>query len=174
MRRDGSVLVSLNSGAILQFDKDGKFRGPLLGAPACVAGAFLEARDGALWGGCTNGLIWRGQSDKYTEINHDLTERIVSILETSRGEIWAASLGSGAVRINDRNFAERLVVNRSSDLLGDTLWGLFEDREGNLWFAQNGGVSRLRKDYRAFEALTGRSHAGEQPALPDPSGATIM
>jgi signal transduction histidine kinase/DNA-binding response OmpR family regulator/ligand-binding sensor domain-containing protein len=174
MRRDGSVLVALNSGAILQFDREGKFHGPLAGPPACVAGAFMEARDGALWGGCTNGVVWRGQGEHYEEVNHDLTERIVSILETSRGEIWAASLGSGAVRINDRNYADRLVVNRSSDLLGDTLWALFEDREGNLWFAQNGGVSRLRKDYRAFEALTGRSHAGEQPALPDPSAFSVL
>ena len=31
MRRDGSVLVALNSGAILQFDREGKFGGPLLG-----------------------------------------------------------------------------------------------------------------------------------------------
>jgi signal transduction histidine kinase/DNA-binding response OmpR family regulator/ligand-binding sensor domain-containing protein len=174
MRRDGSVLVALNSGPILQFDRDGKYRGPLAGPPACVGGALMESRDGALWGGCTNGLVWRGQGERYEEVNHDLTERIVAILETSRGEIWAASLGSGAVRINDRNFADRLVVNRSSDLLGDTLWALYEDREGNLWFAQNGGVSRLRKDYRAFESLTGRSHAGEQPALPDPSAFSVL
>jgi signal transduction histidine kinase/DNA-binding response OmpR family regulator/ligand-binding sensor domain-containing protein len=174
MRRDGSVLVALNAGPILQFDREGKFRGPLRGQPTCIAGAMMEARDGALWGGCINGAVWRGQGERYEEINHDLSERIVSILETSRGEVWIASLGSGAVRIDGRNFAQRLVVNRTSDLLGDSLWALYEDREGNLWFAQNGGVSRLRKDYRAFEALTGRSHAGEQPALPDPSAFCVL
>src|SRR5216684_45230 len=174
MRRDGSVLVALNAGPILQLDREGTFRGPLRGQPSCGAGAMMEARDGALWGGCTNGIVWRGQSERYDEINHDLSERIVSILETSRGEVWIASLGSGAVRIDGRNFADRFVVNRTSDLLGDTLWALYEDREGNIWFAQNGGVSRLRRDYRAFEALTGRSHAGEQPALPDPSAFSVL
>ena len=38
---------------------------------------------------------------------------------------------------------------------------IIEDREGNLWFAQNGGVSRLQPDYRAFQRYTGISHAGE-------------
>jgi Signal transduction histidine kinase len=174
MRRNGSVLVSLNSGAMLQFDREGKFRGELHGQPACVTGALLEARDGVLWGGCTNGVVWRGQEDHYEVVNHALTERIVSLLESSRGDLWVASLGSGAMRLDGRNVADILLVNRTSDLLGDTLWALFEDREGNLWFAQNGGASRLRKDYRAFEALTGRSHAGEQPALPDPSAFSVL
>ncbi|HXA19479.1 MAG TPA: two-component regulator propeller domain-containing protein, partial [Thermoanaerobaculia bacterium] len=173
-RRDGTVLVGLNNGSVLQFDREGTFRGPLPGLPPCVSGALTEARDGALWGGCTNGIVWRGQGERYDIVNHDLSERIVSILETSRGELWIASLGSGVVRIDGRNFADRVVVNRTSNLLGDTLWSLFEDREGNIWFAQNGGVSRLRRDYRAFEALTGHSHSGEQPALPDPSAFCIL
>jgi signal transduction histidine kinase/CheY-like chemotaxis protein/ligand-binding sensor domain-containing protein len=174
MRRNGTVLVSLNSGAILQFDREGKFGGDLHGPPACVTGALLETRDGALWGGCTNGVLWRGHSEHYEVINHALSERIVSLLESSRGELWVASLGSGAMRIDARNFADILLVNRTNDLLGDTLWGLFEDREGNLWFAQNGGASRLRKDYRAFEALTGRSHGGEKPVLPDPGAFSVL
>ncbi len=174
MLREGSVLVGLNNGAILQFDRDGKFRGARTTHPPCVSGALMEGRDGALWGGCTDGAVWRAQNDHFEIVNHDLTERVVSLLETSRGEIWIASLGSGAVRIDGRNFADRLVVNRRSDLLGDTLWSLFEDHEGNVWFSQNGGVSRLRKDYRAFESLTGRSHTGEQPALPDPSAFSVL
>jgi signal transduction histidine kinase/DNA-binding response OmpR family regulator/ligand-binding sensor domain-containing protein len=174
MRTNGSVLVSLNSGAILQFDREGKFGGELHGPPACVTGAMMESRDGALWGGCTNGVLWRGQNEHYETINHALSERIVSLLETSRGELWVASLGSGAMRLDAHNFADVFLVNRQNDLLGDTLWSLFEDREGNLWFAQNGGASRLRRDYRAFEALTGHSHAGEKPALPDPSAFSVL
>lgn len=174
MRRNGSVLVSLNSTAILQFDRDGKYVGELHGQPACTTGALLEARDGALWGGCTNGVLWRGQETHYEVINHTLTDRIVALLESSGGELWVASLGSGAMRLDASTFGDVFIVNRKNDLLGDTLWALYEDREGNLWFAQNGGVSRLRKDYRAFEALTGRSHGGEQPALPDPSAFSVL
>ena len=73
----------------------------------------MEARDGALWGGCTNGVVWRGQGERYEVVNHDLSERIVSILETSRGEMWVASLGSGAVRIDDNEL--RRPPRRQSD-----------------------------------------------------------
>jgi signal transduction histidine kinase/DNA-binding response OmpR family regulator/ligand-binding sensor domain-containing protein len=174
MRRDGSVLVALNAGPILQFDRDGRFHGPLHGQPPCIAGALTEDREGGIWGGCTNGLVWHAEGGRYDVVNHDLSERIVSILETARDEVWIASLGSGAVRIDGKNTADRLIVKRTSGLLGDSLWSLYEDREGNLWFAQNGGVSRLRRDYRAFQALTGMSHAGEQPALPDSSTFSVM
>ena len=62
--------------------------------------ALMEERNGALWGGCTNGAVWRGQGDRYEIVNHDLTERIVSIIETSRDELWVGQprLGRGAPR----------------------------------------------------------------------------
>ena len=83
MRRDGSVLVALNAGGILQFDREGKSRGSLPGPPSCVNSALMEARDGSLWGGCTNGSVWRGQGGRYDIINHDLSERIALSASTS-------------------------------------------------------------------------------------------
>ncbi|HKO55748.1 MAG TPA: ATP-binding protein [Thermoanaerobaculia bacterium] len=97
-----------------------------------------------------------------------MTERIVSIVESRNGEVWVASLGTGAVRIAGGS------VTRVNGLLGETLWSLAEDREGNLWFAQNGGASRLRKDYRAFEAYTARAVGGAPPSLPDASVFAVI
>ena len=77
--------------------------------------------------------------------------------------VWAASLGTGAVRIDRSDPAQRLVVTRANGLLGETLWTILEDREGNLWFGQNGGASRLRKGYGAFFAWTERSVARRCP-----------
>src|SRR5258706_8789662 len=139
MRRDGFVLVALNSGEVLQFDREGKFRGPLKGLPPCAAVALTEGRDGALWGGCTNGVVWRGQGERYDVVNHDLSERIVSILGTSRGEGWIPRPRSGAVRIEGRNFPHPLHVNRKSNLLAGTLWGLSCTPAGDTWFAHHAG-----------------------------------
>ncbi|HYM59544.1 MAG TPA: response regulator [Thermoanaerobaculia bacterium] len=168
----GAVIATQSGGVLLAFDPNGKARGrlPAAGLESVTIGAITEARDSkALWLGGVDGSVWRLEDGRAVLINHDLTERIVTVLETSQGELWAASLGSGAVRIDPHHPADRLRVRRTNGLLGDTLWNLLEDREGNLWLAQNGGVSRLKKDYRAFLTYTGRSHAGEPPALPDPA-----
>ncbi|HEX3583404.1 MAG TPA: ATP-binding protein [Thermoanaerobaculia bacterium] len=170
-RRDGSVAVSFSSGGAAVFAADGTSH-PLANGPSQV-GTFGETSDGTLWGGGTDGTVWRYAGDRVDVINHDLHERIVTILE-SRGSLWAASLGNGAVRIDLRDPSKRQRVTRANGLLGDTLWNLFEDHERNLWFAQNGGASRLRRDYEAFQAYTGQSHAGEAPALPDPSAFAVL
>jgi signal transduction histidine kinase/ligand-binding sensor domain-containing protein/CheY-like chemotaxis protein len=170
-RRDGTVAVALSGGGGRIYDADGSSR-PLPDGPT-PTGAFGETSDGTLLGGGMDGSVWRYGANGVEVVNHDLTERIVTLLET-RGVLWAASLGTGAVRIDLRDPARRLRVTRANGLLGDTLWGLCEDHERNLWFAQNGGASRLRRDYQAFQAYTGQSHAGEAPALPDPSAFAVL
>jgi signal transduction histidine kinase/DNA-binding response OmpR family regulator/ligand-binding sensor domain-containing protein len=169
-RRDGSVAIALNGGAIVAVQRDGTSM-QVIARPPSAAGALMEATNGTLWGGSLDGSVWRIDDGVFRIVNHDLTERIVALLETTRGELWVASLGSGAVRIDG---ALRRIVRRGNGLLGDTLWNLMEDREGNLWFAQNGGLSRLRKDYRAFESYTGHSHTGEPPLLPDLSAFAVL
>ncbi|HEX7191197.1 MAG TPA: ATP-binding protein [Thermoanaerobaculia bacterium] len=170
-RRDGSVVVSFTTGGAVVFETDGTSH--TLPSGPSQAATFGETRDGALWAGGMDGTVWRYARDHVEVVNHDLAERIVTLLE-SRGSLWAASLGNGAVRIDLREPSKRLRVTRANGLLGDTLWNLVEDHERNLWFAQNGGASRLRRDYEAFQAYTGQSHAGEAPALPDPSAFAVL
>jgi len=161
VRRDGSLLVSLAGGAIVAVDRNGKAQNVVTrSVPA--SGALAETPDGTLWGGSGNGAVWRLENGAPRIVNHELAERVVSLLVTRSGELWAASLGSGVVRIDLRDDST-LRVTRANGLLGETLWSMHEDREGNLWFGQNGGLSRLRKGYRAFHAWTTRT----TPALPD-------
>ena len=155
-RRNGSVVVSRADGTI----SDGT-RVIARTQPETVA--LAELRDGTLWGGRVDGAVWRLENGQPRVINHDLTERVVTLLATRDGDVWAASLGRGAVRIEARTPAHRLRVTRANGLLGETLWNVFEDREGNLWFGQNGGVSRLRRGYKAFHAWT---NAGTFAVLP--------
>jgi signal transduction histidine kinase/ligand-binding sensor domain-containing protein/CheY-like chemotaxis protein len=170
-RRDGSVVVSYTGAGSVVFDVAGKPH-PLPNGPSAAA-AFGETADDTLWAGGMDGSVWRYAGDHVDVVNHDLNERIVTLLE-SRGSLWVASLGNGAVRIDLRDPSRRLRVTRANGLLGDTLWNLCEDHERNLWFAQNGGASRLRRDYEAFQSYTGQSHAGEAPALPDPSAFAVL
>jgi signal transduction histidine kinase/DNA-binding response OmpR family regulator/ligand-binding sensor domain-containing protein len=163
-RRDGSVVAGLNDGSVLSFRGDARTKIAQLPSPAS---AFGEAVDGTLWGGSFNGEVWRLSGGAVNAVNHSLTERIVAVHPARNGEVWAASLGTGAVRIDG---AESMVITRASGLLNETLWTILEDREGNLWFGQNGGASRLRKGYRAFVAYTEHS----KPSLPDSSTFTVL
>jgi signal transduction histidine kinase/CheY-like chemotaxis protein/ligand-binding sensor domain-containing protein len=172
--RDGTILAVVNDGVVLILNRGGAIQRELRredGLPPEPMTALEQTPAGDLWAGCVDGSIWlrRAAAGVFELVNHDLTERVVSIVRTGGGDIWVASLGSGVVRIRDGNPAEHQQLRRANGLLGDTLWAMLEDREGNLWFAQNGGASRLPKDYAAFAAYTATSHAGERPALPDPS-----
>jgi len=164
VRRDGSVVASFLGGSIAAFGGSGKIQQWLTRSPVATS-ALAESADGTLWGGNVDGSIWRLDANGTQILSRDLQDRIVAITITSGGELWAASLGSGALRLDPRDPSRRMVVTRANGLLAETLWTLFEDGEGNLWLGQNGGVSRLRKGYRAFRAWT--SHT--RPALPDTS-----
>jgi signal transduction histidine kinase/CheY-like chemotaxis protein/ligand-binding sensor domain-containing protein len=168
VRRDGTLLVGLAGGALVALERDGTQR--LLPRPESVISALAETHDGTLWGGNVDGSVWRVENGAPVIVNHDLAERVVTLLATSDGDLWAASLGTGAVRITQRTPAERLMVTSANGLLGGTLWSMLEDREGNLWFGENGGASRLRKGYRAFVGWTERT----SPALPDPNVFAVL
>jgi signal transduction histidine kinase/CheY-like chemotaxis protein/ligand-binding sensor domain-containing protein len=166
-RRDGSLLASRFNGEIVALTATGERVIAKVESPAT---ALSEAEDGTTWGGSVNGSVWMLQNGAQRIISHDLGERVVAVRPTRNGRhIWAASLGTGAVRI-DRKTLQRMVVTGANGLLGETLWSIFEDREGNLWFGQNGGASRLRKGYGAFFAWTERS----SPPLPDSSTFAVL
>jgi signal transduction histidine kinase/CheY-like chemotaxis protein/ligand-binding sensor domain-containing protein len=164
VRRDGSLLVSRTGGEISTID------GRVL-TTGVAATAIVETAAGELWGGSIDGNVWRLENGVRRIVSEEMNERIVALLPTRDGRhVWAASLGTGAVRIDRSNAAQHLVITRANGLLGETLWTLLEDREENLWFGQNGGVSRLRKGYGAFSAWTERTN----PALPDSSTFAVL
>ncbi|MDQ3282464.1 MAG: response regulator [Acidobacteriota bacterium] len=165
VRGDGSLLVSHANGDIV--DANGR----LIAKSEAQTTAFVETRDGVLWGGTTDGAVWRMENGTPRVVSRELHERIVALRATRDGRhLWAASLGTGALRIDLRDVNQRTRITRANGLLGETLWTLLEDREGNLWFGQNGGASRLRRGYEAFAAYTERS----SPALPVSSAFAVL
>ena len=169
LRRDGSILASRADQSILVMTADAAPR--LFLRSDAPTSALAETEDGTVWGGDVDGSVWKLEEGVPRVVNHQLAERIVALVGTRDGHyLWAASLGTGAVRIDLHETSENMVVTRANGLLGETLWTIFEDREGNLWFGQNGGVSRLRKGYEAFNAWTAQT----SPALPDPSSFAVL
>jgi len=169
-RTNGGVLIGTNDGAILSADRSGVTR--LANVPS-APGALLETSDHAIWGGSADGSIWTLANGQPQIVDRDLHERVDALLEDGP-HLWAASLGSGAMWFDRRDPSKHAFVHRAQGLIGETLWSLLRDREGNIWFAQNGGASRLRSDWAAFMSYTGRLRPGAPTQLPDMSAFCVV
>jgi len=154
-RSDGSTWVALGGGQILAF---------AAGATAAVritgddvrqdTSAMHETADGVLFGGCRDGTLWRADMRdgrwSLVSVNHELASNIAYITSTPDHRLYVASEGNGAMRMNLPALDQRIFVSRAAGLLSDAVHRVTLDAEGNLWFAQSGGVSRLRANYTAF------------------------
>ncbi len=154
-RRDGSVWVALGGGQILSFSKDGRAsRVTRDGEPRPDTNALLESTDGIMFGGCRDGSLWRaaerGGSVTLVDVNHVFKSNISCIMSTPEKQLWVTSEGNGVMRLALDTPDDPVVITRDNGLIGDAVHSVMRDAEGNLWFAQSGGVSRLRANYGAF------------------------
>ncbi len=167
---DGTMLLALLDGRLMRLPAGATALEELPSTDDAVL--CLHRRGyGPVWAGFASGALgrFRQQGAPGVEIvSRALTERIVEIQERTDGAVWVVSLGDGLL-LHEPALRRETHYTRRHGLLGETMWSILEDREGNTWFAQNGGVSRLRADFKAFGRLTGTSCADGAPTLPDPA-----
>jgi signal transduction histidine kinase/DNA-binding response OmpR family regulator/ligand-binding sensor domain-containing protein len=163
VRRDGSeVWASIGNNRILILGRSGDgWDAAVLeqGAPNAAVTAWLEDSEGNLWAGGVDGSIWRLRAGtRMFEETPSLLSGglIVDIVETPAADIWIASIGAGVVRLARHDPSQQSRYTRKDGLLSDTVWSILLDHENTLWFAQNGGVSRLMSDFEAFTVYTSR------------------
>jgi signal transduction histidine kinase/ligand-binding sensor domain-containing protein len=123
--------------------------------PSSDIWAVRAARDGALWIGTAKGLArWKnGTLTQYPQLSGRIVQRI---LEARDGTVWAAgtSVPSGVLcGIRD----EAVTCSGEDGIFGFGVWGLYEDRSGNLWAAADGGIWRWRPEPATLFRLPGRS-----------------
>lgn len=177
MRTDGNIWAGIGKGVLLVLDSTGR-RSSVLDARRNVPDIQIDAlwsdTAGTIYGGCFNGQVWklRGARSDVEVVSSQLQSRVTSIKGDARGNIWVGSEGSGMMKIAPSGPTR--IYTRRNGLLGENVNGVMEDREGNLWFAQVGGISKLRHNYAAFGGYTAVSHGGAPPYLPNASiGAVI-
>lgn len=178
-RADGTLWVALGDGEIVVLDAGSTKPRPLDfdAVPGVPITAFDEGPTGRLWAGGEDGSFWRWDSEarppRFKVLPFAMQELVKAIRETSTGELWAASVGDGLVVYNPEEDVFE-TVGRRRGLPSQSVWDLFEDREGSLWIGHNAGVSKLLANQHAFRHITGRAYGNERPMLPEPTVFSVI
>jgi signal transduction histidine kinase/ligand-binding sensor domain-containing protein len=139
--------------------------------PSSDIWTVLGTRDGALWIGTAKGLArWKsGALTRYPQLDNRI---VMEILEARDGIVWASGTAVPAgilCAIRD----ESVTCTGEDGQFGFGVWGMYEDRRGNLWAAAREGLWRWYPAPPAFFRLPGRSDAF-QGFLDDPEGDFLI
>ena len=121
--------------------------------PGMRVGDLLKAYDGRMLIGISGAGLKRVVADKlepypiYSAMNRNalLTDREVDsnkLLRDRDGGLWIGTHQRGLIHIHN---GRTDVFSKSDGLSGDISCSLFEDREGNVWFASSRGLDRFRE-----------------------------
>jgi ligand-binding sensor domain-containing protein len=108
--------------------------------PSTSIWSVLAARDGTLWIGTAKGLAsWKGgRLTQYPE----LSGRIIGkLFEDHEGTVWASGLAVPAGTLCAIH-QSHVTCSGADGIFGYGVFGLYEDRKGNLWAGVTNGVWR--------------------------------
>ena len=122
---------------------------------------IIEASDGTLWAGTTQGLYTIDPENLTTELvaEHDAADTttlsnssLVSLLErqSEPGILWITTTGEGLNRFDTKTGIARH-YNRDNGLPDNTIYGILEDDSGTLWMSTNNGIVNLDPDTETFK-----------------------
>jgi len=131
---------------------------------------IYQDRTGSLWIGTMGGLNkFDRQTEQFTHYQHDpddpnslAVNAVFSLYEDRRGRFWIGTMGGGLDKLDRENdqFTHYTVKN---GLSSNTVWGILEDKQENLWLSTTWGLSRFNpqtetfRNYDVSDGLQGNS-----------------
>ena len=161
---DGTLWVGTEGGGLDRFDAaSGKFahyrpdpHKPSIRGSS-VRTIFRDSR-GRLWVGTWDGGLSKmdpGSTD-FAGYGHDTAEptslgdsSVNCIFEDTEGFIWVGTGGSGLAKL-DPETEKFTHFSESEGLMGATVYGIVEDKSGDLWVSTSMGLSRLDRKRGTF------------------------
>ena len=122
--------------------------------------ALYEDRQHRIWVGTTDGLCFLDENGKFTTLVHDpanssslSSNQITSILEDGNGVLWVGTFDGGLNKMNPstKTFTHYTFNElEKKSLGGNYVYGLSEDKKGNLWIAADGSLNKMDKEAGDF------------------------
>lgn len=143
--RHGNLWLGADAGLFLR--RAGSQRFELYSAQLARANGISEAPSGLLLVSTPAGvyttsgvdagfrLTWPEGGENYFRLRHD-----------GHGNLWVATLGGGLLRVSPRAVGRAAAATRftiQTGLIGDLVWSVLDDREGNIWVGTQNGLTRL-------------------------------
>lgn len=113
--------------------------------------ALAEDRQGALWLGLGNGVLYRFDHDHFTAFHPpggQEDQGIWSLLPEADGTLWIGTFRGGLLRFKGGQFTR---YTTADGLPSDIICQILDDGRGQLWFGSHRGIFAVPKN--AFAAL---------------------
>eukprot|EP01035_Chromulina_nebulosa_P000862 gene862-1160_t len=152
----GLDVMSIATGKVVKHYSKGNDSGDL---KSNFIYCITKKKDGSILIGTTIGAYtYNNHKDNFTPIPSMPTNNWYSyLLEETDGTIWAATFGNGVRRYHPPTKKTHNFTYNAGDknsLRSDRVNSIFKDSENNLWFATEGGLSKLIKATNSFKNYT--------------------
>jgi signal transduction histidine kinase/ligand-binding sensor domain-containing protein len=147
---------------------------PVEKTPSSPSGVYslFEARDGSVWAGGGNGLLWQyrdGAWMRYERTNGLPMSSFDCMAQGAQTPLWIGARNGDLYSFSEGSF-HKVALGR--DLSGGSIRAMGMDREGTLWVGTaGGGLSRLsRRSLRTWGEADGLQHRVVTSVAEDPTG----
>ena len=124
-------------------------------------------RAGRLWVGTFWGLnLFEPETESWRRYLHDPEDPstlsnpyVQALYEDAKGRFWVGTQGGG-LNLMDRDTGRFTAFREGGGLANNAIYGILEDRAGNLWLSTNDGISKFNpetKEFRNYDVDDGLS-----------------
>ena len=123
---------------------------------------ILQTSNGDIWFATGNGLCkltseesikrnpkfitYKNEVGNINSLSHNY---VLTLFESSKGELWVGTLGGGLnkyIPAKDGENEHFITYSESNGFPNNVIKGILEDENGNLWLSSNGGLSKFNPE----------------------------